>query len=308
MRRCKHERAAYHCRRYNVGHTLIKARIEDSAIKTKRRWSQYSLRTLFVAMAVLGAWLAVEVNSARRQRHAVEQIKFWGGKVEYDALPPGQAESALRSLRRRLFGNDAVAHVVSVTLRPSRASFESKAPAGPWPGEAPFTDGPAIDDEGLKVVARLSKLRTLNLSWTDISDAGLAHLTSLAELRCLYLYQTRISDDGLFQLRPLKRLETIGLSGKSIGDAAFEHLGTLGGLKHVVLDDSSVTSRGLKHLKSCAGLRYVSVVRCSKVNDEGLEALAAFGGLIEADLRDTAVTDRGAAQLKALLPECTIRY
>ena len=158
--------------------------------RPRRRLLQFNLRALLAVVTVLSVWLGIEVNSARRQREAVEQIRAWGGKVEFSESQP---ESYWRSWRRMLFGNDAVAHVVGVRLPPSKATFQSKAPPGAWPGPPPFTEGPAIDDEGLRIVARLGQLEYLDLSWTDISDVGLAHLESLTELRSLYLYQTKIT-------------------------------------------------------------------------------------------------------------------
>jgi hypothetical protein len=274
----------------------------------RRRWFQFSLRGLLAMVAVLGVWLSVEVNSAKNQREAVDQIRAWGGKVEYDEPPPDQPESSWRSWRRRLFGKDAVSNVVSVKLPPSKATFQSKAPPGPWPGPSPFTEGPAVDDEGLRVVARLKKLEHLDLSWTDVSDVGLGHLGRLKMLRQLYLYKTRITDAGLIRLRGLKRLEQLGVSGKSISDAGLAHLAGLCNLRCLVLDDTSVSSHGLMQLKCCAMLKYVSMVRCANVGDDGLSSLGLFSKLIEADLRETSVTAQGVAKLRSRLPVCTIRF
>ena len=62
--------------------------------KPRRRWFQFSLRTLFVLLTVLCVWLAVTVNRARKQREAVAAIEAVGGMVLYehqydDSEPPG---------------------------------------------------------------------------------------------------------------------------------------------------------------------------------------------------------------------------
>ena len=52
----------------------------------RRRWYQFSLRTLLVAMVVLGvgfAWVGLEVKRASDQREAVQAIRSVGGKVEF---------------------------------------------------------------------------------------------------------------------------------------------------------------------------------------------------------------------------------
>lgn len=271
-----------------------------------RRSLQFSLRALLALMTVFCLWLAIEVNSASRQREAVEQIRAWGGKVEFNDLD--QTESYWRSWRRMLFGKDAVSQVVGVRLPPSKATFQSKAPPGAWAGPAPYTEGAAIDDEGLKIVARFGKLEYLDLSWNDISDVGLARLESLKELRSLYLYETKITSAGLSRLRGLKRLETLGVSGKSIGDEACANLVELDQLKNLVLDGATVSNDGLKLLKDCSTLRYISLARCSKVDDDGLQFLGSLSKLIEADLRETAVTAEGAAKLQQRLPNCRVRF
>jgi hypothetical protein len=54
-----------------------------SMLTPKRRWAQFSLATMFVAVTVLCVWLAVVVNRANRQRDAVAAIEALDGLVEY---------------------------------------------------------------------------------------------------------------------------------------------------------------------------------------------------------------------------------
>ena len=53
----------------------------------KRRWYQYSLRTLLIFMTVAACgfgWLGVKVRQARRQKEAVDRFEALGGGVIYD--------------------------------------------------------------------------------------------------------------------------------------------------------------------------------------------------------------------------------
>src|SRR4051812_45101623 len=52
--------------------------------RPKRRWLRFTLRTLLVAVTLVGIWLAVTVNAARRQASAVAMILRSGGKVIFD--------------------------------------------------------------------------------------------------------------------------------------------------------------------------------------------------------------------------------
>ena len=58
----------------------------------RRRWFQYSLRTLFVLVTVLCVWLAVTVERVRKQREAVEAIEALGGQVYYEYQSSGGQE------------------------------------------------------------------------------------------------------------------------------------------------------------------------------------------------------------------------
>lgn len=51
---------------------------------TRRRWVQFSLRTFFVLLTALAAWLGIVVNRAREQRDAAKAIEALGGTLIYD--------------------------------------------------------------------------------------------------------------------------------------------------------------------------------------------------------------------------------
>ncbi|HEV3344338.1 MAG TPA: hypothetical protein VG125_28440 [Pirellulales bacterium] len=52
-----------------------------------RRWFQFSLRALLVALTALGVWLGFKAEKAHRQRDAVRAIEKLGGVVRYGWQP-----------------------------------------------------------------------------------------------------------------------------------------------------------------------------------------------------------------------------
>ena len=53
----------------------------------KRRWYQYSLRTLLIVMVLfcfLFAWVGVKIREGIKQRNVVEWVEQMGGEVYYD--------------------------------------------------------------------------------------------------------------------------------------------------------------------------------------------------------------------------------
>jgi hypothetical protein len=69
----------------------------------------------------------------------------------------------------------------------------------------------AITDDDLEPVGRLTGLQDLDVSTTDITDAGVRHLAGLTDMRHLRIKETRITDAGLWLLAPMRALETINL-------------------------------------------------------------------------------------------------
>ncbi len=86
-----------------------------------------------------------------------------------------------------------------------------------------------ITDDGLRHVARLSRLQELDLSdhpGGQITDRGLEVLSDLRELRRFQMcWQSGVTDLGVANLRSCDRLESVDLMGTYTGDGAIAALG-----------------------------------------------------------------------------------
>ncbi len=58
-----------------------------------------------------------------------------------------------------------------------------------------------MTDAGLKELAPLKNLTTLNLGGTKVTDDGLKELAALKNLSELYLLGTKVTDDGVKELQ-----------------------------------------------------------------------------------------------------------
>jgi hypothetical protein len=90
----------------------------------KRRWFAYSLRTLFVVVAVFACWLGWNVNVVRerqavwreivaeketRDRGLLELFSHWGGAIPFPyfkTIQEGSSTAARLSFIRRLLGDE----------------------------------------------------------------------------------------------------------------------------------------------------------------------------------------------------------
>ena len=73
-----------------------------------------------------------------------------------------------------------------------------------------------LKDEHLRSVARLERLRYLNLWGTGVTDLGMKHLAGLKDLKRLNLGGTKVTDAGLEELTGLTGLETINVDGCAV--------------------------------------------------------------------------------------------
>ena len=137
-----------------------------------------------------------------------------------------------------------------------------------------------ITDAGVKHLARLTGLTSLDLSWCRITDAGLADLARLTSLTSLDLkWCHRIGEDGLAHLARLTSLTSLDLRGfLYVTNAGLEHLAQLTGLTSLNLSycrrapfGRGITDAGLAHLaKQLTGLRELELYGCERITIEGV--------------------------------------
>jgi len=129
--------------------------------KPKRRWYQYSLRTLFVFVLVAGVGFGLLGRYERRiqkEREARAQIRELGGTTLRPFLPPFYVDIVL-------------------------------------------LDACHIKDEDLECLKVFANLGRLSLNDTQVTDAGLEHLKGLTELKDLDVRGTQVTEQGVKKLR-----------------------------------------------------------------------------------------------------------
>lgn len=122
--------------------------------KPRRRWFQFSLRTMLVLMLAFGCgfgWLGMKVKQAREQREAVKAIEKLGGRV-------GSSGDMIRTPVAwvgTLLGEDLPVNVTGVDFRKPQVQ---------------------VTDAGLAHLRGLTKLQSLGLSRAQVTDAGVNEL------------------------------------------------------------------------------------------------------------------------------------
>ena len=209
--------------------------------RTKRRWYQFSLRTLlaFTALcAVVSGWIGKRLDETSCEQTVVGEIESLGGWVEYHGNERGPSWM-VRRFRR----------VWWVEL-----------------------SGTYVSNAGLEGLKQMTKLKTLRLDDTQITDQGLKHLTALASLEELGLFGSQVTDAGLVQLKKLTNLKMLCLGRTQVTDAGVLHLRRLTDLEGLWLGQTQITDAGLVHLRELTNLEKLDLSG-TEVTDDGVERL-----------------------------------
>ena len=165
--------------------------------------------------------------------------------------------------------------------------------------------GSDISDNELIHVGKLTDIRELDVSCTQIGDAGLSHLKDLRHLTKLNLASTKISNYGLSLIPDGSKLRELVLDNTEIGDEGLCHISSFDNLRVLSLSFTEISDKGLGHLKSAVTLQKLRL-NCTKITDAGLMYLSRLTNLKELWVRSAKVTYPGLVELTKWLPSCEI--
>jgi hypothetical protein len=288
-------------------------------VKGKRRWYQFSLRTLliFTALASCGlGWLGFKIQQARRQQTAIAAIEKLGGRIQYDYDVDSQGNNVANAVLpgaawlHALLGDDFFRTAYGVDL--------SDGSGMGWISDdelvhlRTFTElrwltlvHTQVTDAGLESLEGLTHLECLSLSITKTTDAGLLHLRRLTHLKRLELDVTHVTGSGFGYLEDLVQLEELSLDRTGLTDEGLKHLQHLRHLTELSLNETQVTDLGIAYLKELKGLTRLNLEK-THLTDRGLQHLQGLTDLASLQLGYTQVTDAGVAKLEKALPNCQI--
>ena len=169
--------------------------------KPKRRWFQYSLRTLLICVtlfAIACSWFAVKMRQAKRQEAAVGELKKLGCSVKYgvEVSRRGYARINKPNVPQwllNLLGIDFFCHVSHVSEEKGKMTDDAMAHLnGLTHLQSLFLANAQITDAGLENIKDLTQMKIFRI-WPDdmilqqpggvrITDAGLANFKRLTQL------------------------------------------------------------------------------------------------------------------------------
>lgn len=127
----------------------------------------------------------------------------------------------------------------------------------------------SIDENGMKELAKLTDITSLNLEFNPVTDRGLSYIANLP-LHLLVLKRTTITDKSMETIRKISSLMTLTLSG------------------------TAVTKDGIMSLKDMPNLQMLDCSKMTSLSD--LDGIEKFH-LKHLVLADTSINDRTIAQI-----------
>src|SRR5436190_2347454 len=196
----------------------------DQPIAKRRRWWQFTLRSLLVLTLLLSlplAWVRNEMAHKRREEVLADAIHRAGGTAVQSAVNRLNIPDRLVVPWETAdpFGGDSWTQAYRITRveldRGNAAEFRSllaRLKQLPYLRELDLSYT-QVRDADLREVGQLAKLTDLNLAGAHVGDEGIEHVLRLPELRKLALDYTNITDDGLKRLARLSGLQELSLTG-----------------------------------------------------------------------------------------------
>lgn len=169
--------------------------------------SQFSLATMlfmFPVMAIPCAWLAHDMDVARRQRDVVESLRvphrewLYGGEPRGFSVPM-MRDTQLAAWLQTQLGKEFFSDVTYVEMHDA-------------------------EDADVDALTSLNRLDMLVLDESPVTDAALANLTVHNHLRGVSLIDSQITDGGLEHLKKLSHLKWIFLAGAPVTDRGVKEL------------------------------------------------------------------------------------
>ena len=150
----------------------------------------------------------------------------------------------------------------------------------------------SMQDASLKDLQSLENLTTLILFWNkDITDAGIRELVGLKKLKRLDLTMAKLTDEGLKNLTALDQLTSLNIQWTTITDAGMIHLTQFKKLRHLNIAETKVTSEGIKELAGMTGLTSLDVHYTKAAGAGGIKTICGLSELTELVVWDVADAD-----------------
>jgi hypothetical protein len=162
-----------------------------------------------------------------------------------------------------------------------------------------FRNVESANDDTLKYMTHLSKIKRLLISGTDVSDAGLKYVSSMKDLTHIAGGGTLIKGPGLTYLSELPNLKKLELARSNFKGFKFDHTPTFKRLEVFTAAQSLIDDGVCEFIARQPFIIDVDISR-NKITDAGIARLAGLKFLRSINLCETLVTPKGISSLSKI--------
>jgi hypothetical protein len=280
--------------------TFARSSQAPAAVKPRRQWYQFTLKSLLfwflffgLVLGVLGRW----IHRAREQAARVTTLRGFGVEVFYSGQISTDEYGRVwhHGDSRKSFAERELEPWLGIDCIRSVRGLQTNAPLHTISGER---------DEFWRLAALFPELNTLEVSNAWCDSAGLARLRGKSSLRALIIRNAKVTNEDLEVIGTLTGLQNLSLDyvpsdASILDDRGIAHLSALNDLRYLQLDIVGMTDASLPRLAAFPRLKALSLSKAS-VTDRGARFLANLTDLEVLELRNTRISDRGLAALSEL--------
>lgn len=264
--------------------------------KPRRRWFQFSLRTLLIFSALISfaaAWYGNHYLRIKKRDTAVKNLQSLGCKVIFDYelteadhdYFPGIKCDPEPLYTRWLFGEHANAKVKWVWIN----------------SDANILRG-GSKDEDFRWLADFPALELVTNEDKNIPPKTVERIVKYApRLRAYYSWNASVDDHDMEQIGKLTDLTLLKVQAKNVTEKGYNHLSKLKKLQRLEFINGAITNNTLQKIGELPELRELQLYACQFVNTDfrHLNDLKILSGL---RLSDTNTTDHTVSQIALALP------
>jgi hypothetical protein len=157
---------------------------------------------------------------------------------------------------------------------------------------------PSVTNLVLAHAGRLTGLKRIFVSRSDVTDAGLVHLAKLRNLKTLDISLTPAEGKFLKSLQDLKNVEYLSVSESEMKPENLQYLKRWTKLRDFYARRVQLTNGSLQFLTQCQNLQGLDLGQNERIDDNSIKIINTFRHLLWIDLDQTKITPGGLEQLK----------
>lgn len=168
-------------------------------------------------------------------------------------------------------------------------------------------EGERCNDDAMRRIAAIPRLRMLQAQGTVATDAGFAALSRSATLEYLWGRECpNLTGRGLAALASMPSLRGLAVSCKGVDDAALATLPRFSALRELMPMD--VRDAGFRHIGRCEQLEGLWCMYCRETTDAATERIAELSKLRTYYAGQTKITDRSLEILSGMTSLETLEF